>query len=176
MKRFVAGRVLGIIITTGIGVVAFNIDADQVSYDSNATVKDKIDDLYYKATNTFKKIGSGSQVFSSGQTTAVKLNITLDDTEYMSNTNNVLTVNKSGKYLIVYTVGSNANPGAGCSYTGYMKMYINNVNVASSQHACGFSTGEYTADLNKDDELYINIYGDGSTYSKKMNAYIYKVG
>ena len=178
MKRFVVGMVLGIIIATGIGVVAFNIDADQVSYDSNTTVKDKIDDLYDKSANIFKRIGSGSQTFASAQTTPVKMNITLDDDVYMSNTGNVLKVKEKGKYLIVYAVGGNTrvSTSTACSNSGYLKIYVNDNLVASGREACTFMTGEYNADLNIDDEVYINIHGDGGEYSKKASAYIYKIG
>ena len=57
MKKNILCFVLGIIVASGVVFAATTITADQIQYDENTTVKDKIDDLYrFKSVDSINKI------------------------------------------------------------------------------------------------------------------------
>ena len=51
MKTKILYLILGAVVFTGIGVIATTITANDIMYDQNTTVKDKIDDLYDKTSS-----------------------------------------------------------------------------------------------------------------------------
>ena len=51
MKTKILYFILGAVVFTGIGVIATTITANDIMYDQNTTVKDKIDDLYDKTSS-----------------------------------------------------------------------------------------------------------------------------
>lgn len=174
--------ILGVVVSVGItSVFAFDLIASSVGFtptDNEWRVDDAqeaIDDLYWRINRPTDAIATGDQTFSSGSTSLFKMNITVLNTDYLSNSGNVLTVKKPGKYLIVSVVGSNASPNGGCSYTGYMRLFINNVQTIAFQHHCGYSIYPYIADFNVNDQFYLGLYGDGANYSKRASVYVYKL-
>ena len=138
-------------------------------------VSKALDDLYLIINKPLIELASGEHIFSSGNTSLFKMNITVSNTEYLTNNNNLLTVNIPGKYLIVPAIGGNTSPNQGCTYSGYMRLFINDEQVLAFQNACSYTVRPYIADLNKGDQFYLGLYGDGSNYSKKAVVYIYKM-
>jgi len=71
MNKNIIAFIIIAIVFTSIGVFATTaITADQINYDENTTVKDKIDDLYTRQTNTINKyatlsIGLTAEGFNS---------------------------------------------------------------------------------------------------------------
>lgn len=192
MKKIFKSRlftfVLGAIIFSGITAVsAYTIFANDIGYTPKDTtwkksngeditnVKDAIDDLYDKVNNPrFINVANGNQVFSSGSS-PFKMNLTIVDNSMLTNNNNIMTIKSSGKYAFIYSIGSNASPDSGCSYTGWLKIYVNNELKISKSAACDYNVNINTFELNEDDTFYVELYGDGANYSKLGTVYIYKI-
>ena len=64
MKKYIIGFILGIIISSGVVFAVTQINANDIRYDENNSVKDKIDDLYTKTT-TWKNLTTATTVSQS---------------------------------------------------------------------------------------------------------------
>ena len=83
------------------------------------------------------------------------------------NNDNTIKVNKAGKYVMVIEVGSNVASMDASSYTGHIKVYVNDtqeVNCSASYST--FCTKNKILDLNANDVIKITYRGDGGSYNK----------
>ena len=83
MKKNILCVLLGIIVASVVVFAATTISADQIEYDENTTVKDKIDDLYTK-TKTLKLVAADIYLDSTHSST---YSTTVDLSSYANHNN-----------------------------------------------------------------------------------------
>lgn len=115
-------------------------------------------------------VGSSVVGFSSGTTTETKMPITINNSNYISVSNNIITIKKAGNYTMSLAVGSNRNNANGCSYNGMVSLYINNQQqIFIYQSYDAMTTNANTFKLNVGDTVYAAYSGNGGSYPKKAS-------
>ena len=184
IKIFVAVVITMIVTASITGVVAYNYSAKDISYTSSDSnwnvnnVEDAINSLRDVNKQGFKLVAEGNDAFSSGETTPTKINVDVKDSNYISNNVGIITINKKGKYIVFIDSGPSGTGSDGRinqGMTSYNNLYVNNNKVGSTSGWAGiYDIKYYIFDLNKNDTIYAERYGNGENIPKSASIRVFK--
>ena len=193
--KIIMAFIMGIILTGSVVIFAsVSYTADQVRYEKNGNLiplDEALDDLYSIANDrNIVLAGHGEIEYSSTITTETAIPSTVDDSNILQVSNNIFTIKKNGKYLIVGVTGCKDEDNM-LSYKNdsQIKLLINNSYITKSNETdyfvsasqAGFDINYNIVNLNQSDTIALKYNGYGNKTSNIYNLdkialfYIYYV-